>query len=199
MAIRVESYRESDSTTDGLQPFCEDVATLIGAQVTPKRVENLIRLSNEQGFITHGIKRNSMLEKVTKEGVSPLTPEGGYVSFWTCGWRTFAHSLHSSPIRYMDTPFFDYGFSKDEEQKETAMAIAITSKAAIEAIIVPEVKILPNSVTTINRVVPPQAMHLLIVKQGFGGSHRISPVMFELLENVVHNGFPSKSSTVIKL
>lgn len=198
--MRIDSRPESGIEID-LPPFCADVAKTMGGQISPQRIEDVIRLSNQQGCIAHGIKRNSAIEYVLKEGIKPLTPECGNVSFWTSGLRIFSRVV-SDPrnnFRYFDTTFFHYAHSRDNSSTEKAMTIAVTNKSALERICIPEAKILPNSTVIIDEAIPPEAIHLFVVKQKTDAIQALQPVMFELLEDALKNGLRLNSSTILSL
>jgi hypothetical protein len=105
-----------------------DVAEAIDAQVTPQEIERLIKKAHEDGLIFHGIKKSRAIEDIEEQGVRPITPEGGYVSFWTTGDGLFTSNDDPSKIlsRFMDTPFFFHSSSIDSEGKRRKI-IAISS------------------------------------------------------------------------
>lgn len=198
--MKIDSDPESRIEID-LPPFCADVAKTMGGQISPQRIEDVIRLSNQQGYIAHGIKRNSAIEQVTQEGIKPLTPECGNVSFWTSGLRIFSRVVSdpTNSFRYFDTTFFHHAHSRNNRSTERAMMIAVTNKAALERICALEGRILPNSTVIINETVPPEAIHLLVVKQKSDEIQGLQPVMFELLEDAIRNGLHLNSSTILSI
>ncbi len=195
--MRVDSLPESEIVMS-LPPFCEDVAKTIGGQISPQRIAAVIELSNQRSCIAHGIKRSYAIGMVAKEGVKPLTPEGGQVSFWTSGSRIFRSSLGNTPLGYYDTTFFQYAHSRDDRSQERTMAIALTNRLVLERLGL-HVKIPSNSTVTIHAIVPPEALHLLIVKQKLDSTQPLQPVMFDLLEDVLRQGLFLSSTTIVNL
>lgn len=195
--MRIDSRPESEIEID-LPPFCADVAKTMGGQISPQRIEDVIKLSNQQGYIAHGIKRSHSIPLVLAEGIKPLTPECGNVSFWTSGLRIFTRVVSdpTNDFKYFDTTFFHYAHSTNTVSNERAMAIALTNKSALENMGQPKGKILPNSTIMIDKIIPPEALHLLVVKQGFGTIQGLQTAMFETLESLLKNGFRPNSSTI---
>lgn len=109
------------------RPHLELVARAIGGTVTGGEVQEIIRFSEQHRLLFHGIKRASDIPVVKEEGVLPLTPEGGSVSFWAKGTGIFFSStpVPDSSMWMFDTPFFHYGSSYNPDGPAT-MAFAIT-------------------------------------------------------------------------
>lgn len=172
-----------------LQNFCEKTSEIISGSVSPERIRGLIDLANSRKVIVHGIKIYQRIKSVEEQGVLPLTPEGGYVSFWATGYRIFGSSLDNlSPLNTYDTPFFNYAHTRNL-YGEPCMALAVTSQEKLKGV-AGGVKIKPDSQLTLGFTVPRSALHLLVAEAG-SDEGSVADSMFGMLEDVVTNSFSS--------
>ena len=120
-------------------------------------IKDIIDNSNSQELLYHGIKNPSSIDDVLKEGIKPLTPEGGQCSFWSTGLSVFY------PPR--DSVLFDWSGSKvSDEKTELNIAVAQYEKLRRELgeINVPAYE--PNSQLRIHKTIPRSCFDLLRVK-----------------------------------
>ncbi len=105
------------------------IAQTIGGDVTPMRVLNLLEQSHQRGLLFHGIKRNADFLTVQQDGIKPLTPEGGDVSFWATGLKLFSNRTDKlTPLATLDTSFFQYANSSDAAGSDFSfMTLAVSS------------------------------------------------------------------------
>ncbi len=154
-----------------------EVAKMIGRDVTPERIARVIYLSNIEGYLFHGIKRCTDLERIKKEGILPKTPEGGMVSWWTTGSRIFWSS--PGPLRGYDTTFFHYGYSGEE-----SMNIAVANRHVLDKL--GRISFKSDSDVTINFPVPPEAIHILqVVEKTAVSAQALEQEMFKLIEKTL--------------
>lgn len=109
------------------QQFLEKVAHTIGGDVTADRIANFLKLVSQKGLLFHGIKSRQSAKLAFKQGILPLTPEGGKVSFWSFGPYIFAHPITLEKGMFgIDSPFFDYAHWNDAQT--SGFTIAITER-----------------------------------------------------------------------
>lgn len=178
MAISPEVYRQVDLKENTAQ-LCRVVADQVGGHITPQEVEHTINLSNNKGFLVHGIKSLSALERISSEGVRPLTPEGGFASFWAGGWKMFGNRLEGDlSMSGFDTPFFHYSHASG-----SCLALAVTQRLPAS----------PDGYVAINETIEKQNMHLLIVQRGPSSlepnKQQLEPIMFNLMKSVFQGNF----------
>ncbi|HLD02796.1 MAG TPA: hypothetical protein VJC07_03810 [Candidatus Nanoarchaeia archaeon] len=137
-----------------------NVAVLIGG-IDPSHIGAIIDASNTQGLILHGIKRAGCFDKICREGVLPLTPEGGQVSFWASGERIFGDA--SFPMGTFDTPFFNYAIARDEKSKVSSMNLAMAGYFDV----MPASEFERDGVLCVPRVVEPRELYLLQVRSSY--------------------------------
>lgn len=177
------------------QHFCEQVAKTIGGEVTAQRVKRLIWLSNKGKHIFHGVKRLKYLEGVKAEGIMPLTPEGGQVSFWTSGQRLFGELKKDGSLQSYDSTFFHYGHTEnDKNDGTTCMTIALSNAKAINQL--SEVEVKDNDYLQIGFSVPREKISLLQVKtegdalsSGRAAAQIAEQEMFKLIEDALIGGY----------
>lgn len=163
------------------------IAGAIGGQISPQRVEQLISIAKSEGFLLHGVKSRFSLGTIREKGILPLTPEGGYVSYWACGERIFISARSGSIGRFFDTPFFNYSHSRSAGEKTgDTMILALATKSSLQNFT--RANIGPSSdVVMIDSPVPKESIMLLVVE---GPNARVTQQsMFELLENACTNGY----------
>lgn len=176
--------------------FSQRVADLLDFSISPERIQNLIDVSNTEGFIFHGIKNNEAVPYIEEHGILPLTPEGGDISCWTMGKRLFGTSNQKKLFGY-DSTFFHYAPSQSKKNPNIySMNIAVT-KAGIS---VPELKVYQNQELHISKPVPRQDIALLRTEIMLSGENnraqtvrKIETNMFKLLEFTVNNFEPGGS------
>lgn len=177
------------------QHFCEQVAKTIGGEISTQRVKRLIWLSNKGKHIFHGIKRIKYLEGVKTDGIMPLTPEGGQVSFWTSGRRLFGELKKDGSLQSYDSTFFHYGHTENNKNDGTTyMMIALSNAKTINQL--SEVEIKDNDYLQIGFPVPREKMSLLQVKVEGNrpeGEYKAAQIaeqeMFKLIEDVLIRGY----------
>ncbi|MBU4501879.1 MAG: hypothetical protein KKA79_04750 [Nanoarchaeota archaeon] len=125
-------------------------------------IENIIKKSNEQGILYHGIRSKRKLEERAEKGIVPSTPEKlrgnkseGETTYFATGTRFFY------PLQ--DSPLFAYsGGSNRDEPEKTRLHMAQTSleKLAEYGIYVfPDFE--PDKVFNINSTIPREAFSLI--------------------------------------
>jgi hypothetical protein len=85
-------------------------------------VREVIEMSNREGLMVHGF-RKPKFEKVRTSGVLPLTPEGGYVSYWNTGHRIFGVP-YPDHFETFDSTVFNYAHSQEGGTKYANVAVA---------------------------------------------------------------------------
>ena len=93
----------------------DHIAKTIG-ETDSSLVEKVITISNKKKIIFHGIKTKENAEKVTKEGLKPMTPEG-CCSFWATGKALFLPEI--------DSPFFRYSGGHSEKGNTLSLNMAM--------------------------------------------------------------------------
>ena len=128
-----ETETSPDALGNDYNEFGTKVSEILGGSISPQRIKCLIDASNNQGFIFHGIKNDSKLPEIEDQGILPLTPEGGYISFWTIGESLFGTKILGGRISTFDSTFFHYALSKSKtEENSLSMNIAVTKVGLIE-------------------------------------------------------------------
>ncbi len=158
-----------------LENFCRQTAEMIGDIELKESVGRVIDLSRERGILVHGVKdyRNSPF--IEENGISPLTPEGS-ASFWAAGYAIFGENLGPrKPLTGFDTPFFNYGFSKDKETSERHMILVLTKVPQLLGEISDREE--KDGVILIKTLVPrPEITILHVVDKNIGGSEDQNPL-----------------------
>jgi hypothetical protein len=166
----------------------------IGGDVTDQRIRNIITASNTDGILFHGIKRNSSIDGVSKDGIKPMTPESlagnanGMSSYWTMGESLFGGIKTNGKLETYDTTFFHWSHASDGQAH---VNIALATRADLEKIA--PVNIAPNSASEVYFTVPPSHFTLLRTRvdpEDFanGGRYayqRAEQRMIDLLEMVI--------------
>lgn len=170
--------------------FSAKVAEVIGGNISPDRVQSLIDISNDKGFVFHGIRLASKLPFIQAEGILPLTPEGGRVSFWTIGEPLFGWLKYSNDLSTFDTTFFHYAPSSIQDNGPRSMNIAV-SQLEILGLEMMEKSV--NAQLKTHKIVPSSEI-MLAQAQGDREPNRSvlnsnQVQMFELLEYIVGGGF----------
>ena len=193
-------YMEGGSTSlKEVQPLAvsspdKQVAELIGGDITEERVTNLIKKSNELQLVFHGIMRRTSREGVIEKGILPITPEGGFVSFWNTGTGLFYHGTTlNDKIQTLDSSFFNY----------VPHSLAVSSKSVIESTLGTTLDYQPNGQLTIPKIIPPEALELIFVDldenidiTGRARGQKIEQTMFTSLEEVIRDGL--KPGTIVR-
>lgn len=138
-----------------------NIASLIGS-IDPSHIEAIIDTSNSKGLIIHGIKRAGSFDRICREGVKPLTPEGGNVSFWASGERIFGDA--SFPMGTFDTPFFNYSIARNDSKKVSSMNLAMTMYSELPR---NEQEFEQNGVLCVPQTVLPMNLYLLQVQSSY--------------------------------
>lgn len=181
--------REAQVFSSVFSDFCKRTADIIGGSVTASRVERLIRASNDGKHIFHGVKRYKDVAGVEQEGILPLTPEGGNVSYWTCGFRIFGSSLDNPRlVNLFDTPFFNYSHSRGVNNL-SQMTIAVSNYEQLYQAGILEKPFKNDSYLTISKPVSVENIALLIVQTGAGDPSAVQQRMFDLMENSLENSY----------
>lgn len=149
------------------------IADIVG--VSEGRVARLVEQTERGGHLVHGIKNLGSLEGIMRDGVLPMSPDGG-ASYWTSGLRIFAANGPDSPLFGLDSSFFDYG----------SKVLALTNKGLLASHGI-RLGDIDGSPVLITQPVPRTAIAIL----GVGGAifKNGSKAMFELLEGAVQSGY----------
>jgi len=197
-----DSRAESIRTSSVFRDFCRRTAEIIGNPQLEAPVGRVIDFSNELGILVHGVKDYKRLPLIEENGVLPLTPEGS-ASYWASGCAIFGGNIDlESPMTRFDTPFFNYGFSKDRDTLERHMILVLTWVSQLSNITpAREVK---DEVITIKVPVSRSRITLLHVvdrNSGRSGSQyplkRIQTEMLRLLEETMSSEVPNDKTVVL--
>ena len=164
----------------------------IGAD--PERVRRIIDVSNEQGYVFHGRR----IFAPTYENVSPLTPEGGQVSFWVSGAGIFG-CIQDRKFQTRDSPFFNYCHSQDTSNMSVArigdLRAAGISPYSSEL----------NGYTVFRDEIPSYLIHWIVVadeklcEKTRERGIKMEQAMLDSIYNVVNGDFRPGSVDLIKL
>lgn len=142
--------------------FSQEVAKAIG-NVDPSIVYEIIKISNDRRYIFHGIKRNNSFGSINEEGVKPLTPEGGWASYWTSGRAIFGSRFNR--LITEDTPFFDYAHSYDFNSNSLdSMNLAVANYDCLESKIGIKDSFCIDGYFKIHITVPRDFIHLIRIE-----------------------------------
>lgn len=196
-----------DATTERLHTpenqetvFSQHIAAEIGGDIIPTRLLELIVTLNNGHYLVHGIKREKDVAKVRKEGIAPLTPEGGMVSYWNSGKEIFGTG-NGTGMRTLNSTFFNWAHSQSEGPVLTMNMALTTAEQA-------HVRFRPDAEVTIPFSVPPDSFHLLRVevdRTQFPDTtrrqlaQRAEQAMFSLLERAASGNLPRGGQTVVSL
>lgn len=180
------------SETKLLEDFSQQVFSVLGSPITPRRIANVIRRSNEQSIVFHGIKHSSRLPSIEQSGILPLTPEGGQVSFWTSGKRIFGSLTGGGGINTYDSTFFHYAHSRE---RKSTMNIAVINVGLIQD--ATHITFSPDTVLQIKSELPRDVIQLLEVDLSIPGDtpinktavHALGQEMFILLERMLNGEY----------
>lgn len=156
---------------------------------SPEKILSLLSRSQQLRVLFHGIKEKSSLIKILQEGISPLSPEHGRVSFWATGSRAFTNTqqLPLGPMATYDTPFFHYSGNGSG-----FMTLALTNQSALMHHGI-SINWKDNDYATISKVVPPEALSLFMIKTAREAPQKTpEQEMIELLLEHLMNGYKSK-------
>lgn len=165
--------------------------------IPKERISRLIEMLNRRKIMLHGVKTSELWGQVKENGVRPLTPEGGYASYWTSGYRVF-HNGDERMTSY-DTTFFHYGMG-EASPSEVTMSLVLTDVDTLSIYEPAEAssKYETDGYIKLNKPVPKEAacfLHVKLDKQGApldaSGVVRVEVAMFELLEKIAREGFTS--------
>ena len=180
-----------------IKDFCRRTAEAIGTPELDESVRRVIDLSNERGILVHGVKDYRSLPLIEADGVLPLTPEGS-ASFWTVGHTIFGENLGPrKPLTGYDTPFFNYGFSKDKETSERHMILVLTKVPQLLGEISDREE--KDGVILIKTLVPRSEITLLhVVDRSIGrsGDQSMQAEMLGLMEEAMSSETPSNKTVV---
>lgn len=155
MAIEKSPVPEAQT----ISRYTQAIARTIGGPVTPSRVDHVLRLLNNHHLV-HGIKDHSHLARIQTQGILPLTPEGGQVSFWTTREGVFGYLTSKGELQTYDTSFFHYAHSANPPSNRVVMNLAITNRHLLN---LHHITHQPGSYCTINHPVPRHAIALIQV------------------------------------
>lgn len=178
------------------------ISEIIGGDITPARIQKVIYLSNKEGFLVHGIKDYANLSGIRQNGISPLSPEGGYVSYWTSGARIFTSSSQGALMTY-DTSFFHYGHTYSQDLRFSHMLMAVARIGDLKSL--GQVDFLPDSLVILNFPVPRSDLSLMRVvldREGTDFTPReygrmMEKGMFELMEELFRQGYQKGEERVL--
>jgi len=148
----------------------------VNGDVSQERIMSIIEASNNGGHAMHGVKWRSCVNIVESQGISPLTPEGGFVSFWTSGSRIFgAISGEGKKVDSYDCPFFNYAHCRENPEiygspflrqsiKDEEVCMAITNNDLIERVVGVKTVVSPDGYLEFKFQVPREALCLLRVR-----------------------------------
>lgn len=206
MAPESGEAQEGPQEASIIKPLYREIAQTIGGGVTPERVKRVIDLSNKGKHLFHGVKNNSHMPKILEEGIGPKTAEGGYVSYWTIGWRIFSsRSDRLGRMGTYGTTFFHHGASRSKEPKKSYMNIVVTNKEALDSIQPTDIS--ENETVTLNFHVPRSKMHVLRVKLDKGETdysertykRLAEQKMFDLIENALTEEYKPGGLTLAQI
>lgn len=161
--------------------FGTSVSEILGGSISPQRIKCLIDASNNQGFIFHGIKNDSKLPEIEDLGILPLTPEGGFISFWTMGESLFGTKMSGGGISTFDSTFFHYAPSRSRiEENSLAMNIAVAKVGLIDQSRPKQV----NTQLTFNYPISRNLFALLSVQEKIKNNQATEDTMQELLRKM---------------
>ena len=146
--------------------FAKLISELIG-HIDPAIIADVINISNEQTYIVHGIKSDKNYKSISEEGIKPLTPEGGYASFWTSGRYIFGNSPFKNLIT-IDTSFFDYAGREDSNIPYSYMNLAVAKHNDLDSILNltenPKDHFSHDGYLTIHKHIPGNLIHLIRIE-----------------------------------
>ena len=169
---------------------CQQIADLIGGDVTAERVRNLISKANEQQLLFHGVKDRKSFPSILEEGILNNCHDGlEYESFWTAGMSLFVSEVsRSGRINTYDTSFFHYGHR----------TLAVTSAPLIQVVTGREVQHRADHQHKVPFVVPPSALGIIVVDtDGWDSSRetgrKMEQALFSALEDITERGIEPKT------
>ncbi len=181
----------------------EKIASTIG-DVSPDIVREVIESSNAEGYMFHGVKDDRLYNAVLGDGVKPLTPEGGYASFWTSGHRLFSHGKYV--LRTYDTSFFHYAHSGHTEKGRSSMTLAIAKQSDLEEACLVNCSFEQDGYIKIPRRVPRELLHIIRIEIEYVGgkgtarqrAQEKERVLLYALHEVLTTGYEPGGLTVVK-
>ncbi len=172
----------------------KDLGVLINTN--PEIVSGIVDLSRKHGILYHGARK--FYEKILEQGVRPLTPEGGYGSFWAKGLSLFVPHDHGrfrlSDLR--DTPFFNYAYHDDG----TGISLVVTdedtlAKYGIQNRDSPGER--TDCVVIIKETVPPEAFDMIRVVGSRETYKETQKILVETLYSRLRNYPPKRGARII--
>jgi len=133
-------------------------------------ISDIIRLSNEEEFLTHGIKHNSNVTDVMIHGIQPLTPEGGYASYWNTGARIFG-KLYGDRLLTGDSTLFRWAHSNDPDAHHRYMTLALARYRDLSSL-KNKTPFEQNGYVKIAQAVPPEIVRLIRIDVEMPGLDR---------------------------
>ena len=194
---------ERNPIGESVRSFNETIAQTIGNSVDGQRVKKLIEISRKYGHIAHGVKTSETITRINKQGILPLTPEGGFVSMWGKGYRIFASSINNTPLQFFDTPFFHYAHSIDRKNNIAKMTLAVTNCSLFPLI---SQSRQTDCHLSFHVPVPRNSIILLCVEKELKSRSNIKKcqksmqeAMFDQLENALIEGYSGGETRIIRL
>lgn len=144
--------------------------------VSVDRVREVVEKMVVGNHFVHGVKHQSSWRQVSDEGVKPLSPEIGHVSYWTTGLRAFTSTRsHASNEYGYDSSIFHYG----------CQFLVITNLQILSALGI-GVDFRANGLAVVSSLVPRNSVAILDVSRSNDHSGKM---MFELLEKVLQKRY----------
>lgn len=173
--------------------YCLEVVKMIGADISPKRIAELIVNANDRGFAFHGVK--GVVNGEISE-VRPVTPEGGGVSYWATGAHLFGDpKAGPGTLSFAyNSPFFHWGHCFRDDNN-SSMRIVLINRDNIK---MGGNRITPNQAeVTFDSPIPKEDFMIIEIDVPInagltprGNSQKAEHAMFNSLEQVVvGNGF----------
>ncbi len=150
------------------------VADTVGDASYSHKVEEIIKLSRKKGLMFHGVKRADAVSEIAVRGVAPLTPESGFVSFWSSGLSLFFGERNPGFAQMRDSSFFDYGHTD-----KSSMTIVVTSRQAVAEKTGVNILIGEDSQITVPCHIPRGAISIVTVQGNNTTASRTSGALLE--------------------
>lgn len=130
----------------------ERIAAFFGGD--PREVAEIVDRANAYRLLFRGIRSERRVPQARTEGIAPVSPEGGDVSYWSTGSRVFlSGDGEGSGLATYGTTFFHYAHNR------AGMAIVVAGQGALAQRGI-TVDWRPDDDVTIGKVVPPGAFVL---------------------------------------
>jgi hypothetical protein len=190
-----------------MRTICRESAKLIGPGVSAEDIAKVIHLSNLSHTLFHGIREVRRVRSVIETGIAPLTPEGGYASYWTSGERLFATDVSDSgSIQTKDTTFFDYGHSRDLQSDDSYMTIALANEDDVRRHDT-SFRFERNGYMQVHNQIPARDLHIVFIEvparqheeSGRPQGQRAELAMFQTLHALLRNGYEPGEVTRLRV